>query len=505
MNDFFSELFSELLEGKTVKSSPDIWFEKVALYRDREKEPVRTISLKRGLNVVQAGVDSVPDEISGHGTGKTTFCRMLRYLLGEPTFANKRDTLLISELFKKGCIAAELHIRDKKWVVRRPFDNTSSFAIENGSIEEVVSATKNGIAKSQYIQTLGLDTFCENLFFRDNRPIQWGHLLAWMTRDQEARLSNIHTWRNNSVSESESPAFANPTQDPLFLMRAALGLLTPDEMLNENKLIQLEKEQKMMVSRVETLQNEPDRRIREAEMELRELLKQTDSQNLELEIATDEEIDSFPWEAEDSLLPNSLSKVSTEFGKSLLKKCEEQQEEYKRRTDKLREDEDSLAIIKDKTKNAEAYFSLMSDMVSEYENARFTRKTKPQPPQTNDVEQRIKNYMERIAIISREFCDYGRICVRECSYFKNCTGNQIERLKYSVLPPVSSPKQHSDKSLIDQHTLEQNEAKAIEEKRQAETRRAILVSQRDQKQKEVDDMKKEIQSFKNEMDANVAL
>ena len=61
MNDFFTELF----EGKTIKSSPDIWFEKIVLYRDTEKEPVRTISLKRGLNVIQAGVDSVHDEISG--------------------------------------------------------------------------------------------------------------------------------------------------------------------------------------------------------------------------------------------------------------------------------------------------------------------------------------------------------------------------------------------------------------------------------------------------------
>ena len=503
------DLFSELLLDKTLKSAPDVWFEKVVLYRDVSSEPTQTLSLRKGLNVIQAGVDSALEDISGHGTGKTTFCRMLRYLLGEPTFANKHDSRLIAKVFQKGCIAAVLHVGDKEWAVRRPFGDSVSYVAENGSIEDVLSMDKNGIGKNQYIHTLGLDSFCDSLRFRDERQVQWGHLLAWMTRDQEARLANIHKWRDPD-SESESPSFKNHRQDPLFLMRAALGLLGPDELFNENELNRLEKQKKETEEKVTSLEAEPDHQIQEWKSRLRDLLKQVNARYPEFIAETDETIDTLPWKS-DTLFPtDSLEKISREYEKKLSGRCENLRQEHARLSGSLKECSGLLALIQARIKKTEAAKLISSDVLTENENARFIAQPDPVPQQTSDLERRLAEYKKNIETISEEFCEYGQIDIGDCDYYKACVKNQIKKIEQDA-PKTQSPDSSQthptpgkvpEKVLIDRHASEQAEAAALAKKERAEQFLAVCIPQRDLYRRQLEEFQSEVQKFKENLVAD---
>lgn len=68
---------------------PAIWVRKLSVWRHwspEENRVMRTLNLRRGLNILWArssSDDVASPRIGGHGAGKTTFCRLLRYLLDE--------------------------------------------------------------------------------------------------------------------------------------------------------------------------------------------------------------------------------------------------------------------------------------------------------------------------------------------------------------------------------------------------------------------------------------
>ena len=184
-------------------------------------------------------------DVAGHSAGKTTFCRLLRYILGEKTFANKSNTALIRRAFPHGYVAAELVVKGVKWAVLRPLgDNRNSYVLSNATIEEIIEKMGEAAYQDTYPVKIGLEALLDPLesatVVRTNETIKWGHLLAWCTRDQEARFQNIHDWRSPR-SESDWPAFRFPKSDPLFVMRIVLGLFLPDELKGEEELSELQR------------------------------------------------------------------------------------------------------------------------------------------------------------------------------------------------------------------------------------------------------------------------
>src|SRR4051812_43657974 len=79
------------------RNHPGVWVRELAIFKalqPGEENVIRRIKLRRGLNVLWAKPEdsSRPARlhesgISGHASGKTTFCRMIRHLLGEKHFA----------------------------------------------------------------------------------------------------------------------------------------------------------------------------------------------------------------------------------------------------------------------------------------------------------------------------------------------------------------------------------------------------------------------------------
>jgi hypothetical protein len=245
----------ESLSKPLVRTTPDVWVSRVVIFNKLTAPPIRDIPLYTGLNIVWAEEPDDDDDkrdVAGHSAGKTTFCRLLRYVLGEKTFATKTNTALIKELFPHGYVGAELHVKGIKWAVLRPLgENRNSYVLKGVSVEELIKQRGEPAYQDTYPAKIGLDALLEPLesatVVRTDEPIKWGHLLAWCTRDQEARFQNVYDWRSPR-SDSEWPSFRFPKSDPLFVMRVVLGLFLHDELEGEEALSllqqKLEKEEK---------------------------------------------------------------------------------------------------------------------------------------------------------------------------------------------------------------------------------------------------------------------
>ena len=135
------DMYKEL-KLKPVRSQPTVWVSRLVILERLSPEPViiRDIALTRGLNIVWAEEPENDDsdaEICGHSAGKTTFCRFLRYVLGENTFGTKDASELIRKALPDGYVAAEIHVGGNKWAVRRPFGSgRMSYIKQDATIEE---------------------------------------------------------------------------------------------------------------------------------------------------------------------------------------------------------------------------------------------------------------------------------------------------------------------------------------------------------------------------------
>lgn len=260
------DLYKEL-GLQPVRSEPDVWISRVIIFEKLLPEPVkiRDIALTRGLNMIWAEEpedDESTTEISGHSAGKTTFCRFLRYILGERTFGTKTNMALIRKAMPDGYVAAEIHVAGRKWAVRRPFGSgRMSYIQEGATIEELLKQQGGSVSQDEYPKRLGFDKLLQKMesaaVVRTGEFIEWGHILAWCARDQEARFQNIYDWRSPR-SESETPAFRFSKVGPLFLMRMVLGLFLPDELKGEEKLAELQKKKELLEKELEEKRREPE-------------------------------------------------------------------------------------------------------------------------------------------------------------------------------------------------------------------------------------------------------
>lgn len=279
---------SDLLTNRNGRTEPVVWVRRLMIYKrlDPEPELIREISLRKGLNIIwgkeEEAEDASPD-MAGHNVGKTTFCRFLRYVLGEKTFAKKGDTKQLRNTFPQGWIAAELRVDGRDWAVRRPISKDyHSYIMENATVEQLVAKDDSlgqgkACSRDSYPEELGfrriLDSWETGAIVQTREPIQWGHVLAWIARDQEARYQSLHDWRSPR-SDSDSPSFRFPKEGPLFVIRAALGLFLPDELRAEEELAEQLREQTRLEKQLEQQEREPRYRVNLYEEELRRRLQE---------------------------------------------------------------------------------------------------------------------------------------------------------------------------------------------------------------------------------------
>lgn len=217
-------------------TQPALWVRRLTIWRG-PGDAVRNVELRPGLNFVWS-----PDPADvqgqrqagdlGHGAGKTLFCRLLRYCLGEDRFASEAQRLSISREFLNGWVSAEVLVNGSLWGVLRPLGlGRGHFAVEGATPEQLFDRLNEPTGMGPLLLAV------EGVFFPSNvvaripglgRHDAWRVALAWLTRDQECRFDHVLDWRS-AESDSESPVRAMSRGRLLDAMRVLIGAISSEE------------------------------------------------------------------------------------------------------------------------------------------------------------------------------------------------------------------------------------------------------------------------------------
>lgn len=227
----------------TQPTSPVFWIKEVRLLNQLEhgeKAEIRRIKLQEGLNIVWAK-PSDPDEKTpeargrGHDVGKSTFCRLIRHLMGEKSYGTESTRKAISNCENLGhpWVIGQFVILGESWVAARPlYSGGHPFAARGIDIDEALLLPASGRLKYKedflpHLETEVLRCFPVHHFDSNGqRPILWLHLLQWLARDQETHLASRFKWREAS-SDSGSPDVS--ASDARFIVRCLLGITDTEE------------------------------------------------------------------------------------------------------------------------------------------------------------------------------------------------------------------------------------------------------------------------------------
>ena len=234
---------------------PRLWVETLWLLESlTANKPLREIKLQRGLNLIVSppGAGS-----SGHGAGKTAFCQLLRFVLEDPHWSSGsmlRDELLQSSELKEGAVAARVYIGGEAWTVLKPWRHQKFYRASRTASWQQLASNEAENEFSAYQAALRyhlVDTLPVQELPESGQKIEWHHILAWCSRDQNARYQSYGQWREDGVGLSM------PAKSPIALMRIVLGLLHDTATLS--KLNGTAKEVESYKSKLQHLRDEPTR------------------------------------------------------------------------------------------------------------------------------------------------------------------------------------------------------------------------------------------------------
>lgn len=209
------------------RTSPLIWVKQVTLYKSLSPiEEIRTIPFTPGLNIVQGKSDDSAESFeSGHGNGKTTLCRLIRYCLGEESFGQKHVVAEVKHCFPNGYVGAVIVVNGEEWAVLRPVGNHRKEYAQQDVVLADFAAAEDRLSYSEFLKRLhevGLLRLQQKEVLSGGEAIQWPHVLALCSRDQESRYDRF--W-NVRPARSESGFSKFTKVDVSLSVRAMLGLL----------------------------------------------------------------------------------------------------------------------------------------------------------------------------------------------------------------------------------------------------------------------------------------
>jgi hypothetical protein len=229
------------------RREPRLWVRRIVIW-EKPGEIIRDIPLRCGLNIIwspdpgakqaELGLDAG----SGHGAGKTLFCRLLRYCLGEDTFSNDEQRRSITDLLPAGLVGAEVVIDGKPWAVIRPIGQTRKHvAREDATLEDLAPMKEPGGSIEPLLDALRSQLFPKGIdgyLPSDSQNAAWLFALAWLSRDQECRFDHILDWRHKRA-DSGSIAVSPTKEQLLIVVRAFLGIIEQEEMRLKAKRVNL--------------------------------------------------------------------------------------------------------------------------------------------------------------------------------------------------------------------------------------------------------------------------
>jgi len=230
-----ADLFTPVMEPPKApegRPGPRLWVRRLAIFKDRQTI-IRNVPLKPGLNIVWTpDMSSSGRRALAHGSGKSTFCRLLRACLGEPSYATDAQRLRLMTRLPDGLFAAEILIDGICWVAIRPLGLPGGeFVVQADTIEDAIARGRSD-SDQGVIDPVIIGTFFSALTgatpLEIGREQVWDVLRAWLTRDQECRLADILAWRS-SQTQTRSRAQVLGETAKLTMVRLALRALDAEE------------------------------------------------------------------------------------------------------------------------------------------------------------------------------------------------------------------------------------------------------------------------------------
>lgn len=245
-------------------AKPRLWVETLWLLDSlTSQRPLREIPLRRGLNLIVSppGAGS-----SGHGVGKTVFCQLLRFVLDDPLWSDGstlRDELLSSRELKEGAVAARVHVGGEAWTVLKPWLHQKHYRASRSADWRQLAANEAENEFNAYQAALRqhlVEILPVQKLPTSKQSIEWHQILAWCSRDQNARYHNYYQWRADGVG------FSLPARSPAALMQIMLGLLHDATTLRDlDSTIREMEDQK---SQLQALREEPARLLEHVRRQL---------------------------------------------------------------------------------------------------------------------------------------------------------------------------------------------------------------------------------------------
>ena len=211
-----------------IRVLPRLWVERVWLLESREPLTItREVKLRPGVNVVWAREPESETgsrlASAGHGVGKTSFCLLLRYLLGDEAAAITVLREKAAANFQKGGVAAKVHIDGVTWLIYRPYGAYSHPLAKTGvELEDLFSGRLEGDFPTYLssLQSAFIGKLAAQTLPGTNQALEWRHLLAWCIREQRTRFDGFFHWR-----EGDGLGFRRSRQDPPLFVSSVLGVL----------------------------------------------------------------------------------------------------------------------------------------------------------------------------------------------------------------------------------------------------------------------------------------
>jgi len=248
-----TELFHEPLEVVSPaqdRLEPHVWVRRLIIW-EKPGKVIRDLPLRKGLNIIWSpdpGADAVglgESAGSGHGAGKTLFCRLLRYCLGEERFANDALHHSIARELPSGLVGAEVMVGGNPWAVIRPLGITRKhWATEGRTLDEILESDLPQTGMEPLLDAISSDLISRDLEVAlpgtKNRK-GWPYALGWSSRDQECRFDHLLDWRHADAN-TQSPISGLSKDERLLAVRLFLNLISKEEMDVRQKRDTLPKE-----------------------------------------------------------------------------------------------------------------------------------------------------------------------------------------------------------------------------------------------------------------------
>jgi len=243
------------------RTRPLVWVKRLVLFKSLDPlEPIREIHFTTGLNIIQGESDESDEAFqTGHGIGKTTVCRLIRYCLGEKSYGQRHVIEEVRHCFPDAYAGAVVVLDGSEWAVLRPLgQRVREFALEGVAPEDLtqVQGARRYDAFIERLSSLVLADLPVNDALTGEQALHWLQVLAMCSRDQESRYDRFWNWRHTR-SESGTPKFGKPKVDAGLCVRLILGLLDPAENGLRKRLEQIEVTLERMNAEIRRKREEP--------------------------------------------------------------------------------------------------------------------------------------------------------------------------------------------------------------------------------------------------------